>query len=100
MRATSRRRERRRRWEVTYKSFLGLGLDVARQCKEGVLDVLVQLGARFHALHAVLDGQLLAALLGDLALVVHVALVADEHALDVRGRVLLDVSYPVSYTVK
>lgn len=69
-------------------------LDIGREAVEGVLDVDVALGGDLHEGDTQLVGQLLALFAGHHALVLPVALVADEDLVDALGGVLLDVGEP------
>lgn len=85
---------------LIYHSFFRFGFNVFCKREKRILDVFVLLGAGFHELHAVFERQLFASLLVHLSFVVHVAFIADEHAFHVGRRVLLDVSYPISYAIE
>jgi len=86
-------------------SRLGL-LDIALvqdglgQLDEGRLYVDVGLGGGLQELDVVLPGDGLAPLLGDHPLVLHVALVAEDHPLHVLVGVLVDVAEPLGDVVE
>lgn len=69
-------------------------LDIGGEAVEGVLDVDVALGGDLHEGDAQLVGQLLALFAGYHALVLPVALVADEDLVDALGGVLFHVGEP------
>lgn len=69
-------------------------LDIAREVEEGLFDIDVRLGRDFHEGDAKFIGEGLALLDGNSALLLPVALVADEDFVDAFGGVLLDVGEP------
>lgn len=70
------------------------GLDVGGQAVEGLVDVDAALGRDLEEGNAELVGQLLALFGGDDALLLPVALVANQNLVDALGGVLLDVGEP------
>ncbi len=74
---------------------LSARFDRTREREEGVFDVDVRFRTGLHELGAVFDRELFAAFARDLTTIVHVAFVADDDAIHVGRRVLLDVADPV-----
>ena len=79
---------------------LALVVDGLCEGQEGLLDALVVLGARLEVRDAVLGRELLRHVARHHALVIHVHLVAHQHALHVVRRVLLDVPQPLAHVLE
>lgn len=79
---------------------LAFVVDGLCELEKGLLDALVVLGARLEVENVVFGGEPLRHVARYDALVVHVHLVADEHALDVVRRVLLDVAQPLAHVLE
>ena len=69
----------RRKKAISHQFLLHLGFNISGECEKGLLNVDGSLGGCLHEFDAVLDGQLLAPVLGHLPLVIHIAFVAQDH---------------------